>query len=183
MISHLYRLYWRTYRYVSWSLDEIFILKKWKTRFNFKWHVRFQIDFTVTWQLSHSGPLTPYCVMHISHHWFYMSIYSVESGVSLFWCRLSHQLSQRSRSERTSIIGPCPWIFHYNHVIMSAMASQIIGVPILCSTVGSGADQRKHQGSASPAFVRGIHRWPMNSPHKRPVTRKMFPFHDVIMCL
>ena len=31
------------------------------------------------------------------------------------------------------------------------------------------------------AFVRGIHRWPVNSPHKGPVTRKMFPFDDVIM--
>ena len=45
----------------------------------------------------------------------------------------------------------------------------------------SGADQRKHQSSASLAFVRGIHRWPVNSPHKGPVTRKMFPFDDVIM--
>ena len=27
----------------------------------------------------------------------------------------------------------------------------------------------------------GIHRWPLNSPHKGPVTRKTFPFHDVIM--
>ena len=35
--------------------------------------------------------------------------------------------------------------------------------------------------SASLAFVRGIHRWPVNSPHKGPVTRKMFPFNDVIM--
>ena len=43
------------------------------------------------------------------------------------------------------------------------------------------ADQRKHQSSASLAFVRGIHRWPVNSPHKWPVTRKMFPFYDVIM--
>ena len=50
-----------------------------------------------------------------------------------------------------------------------------------CSSVGSGADQRKHQSSASLAFVRGIHRWPANSPHKRPITRKMFSFHDVIM--
>ena len=33
----------------------------------------------------------------------------------------------------------------------------------------------------SLAFVRGIHRWPVNSPHKRPVTRKMFPFDDVIV--
>ena len=45
----------------------------------------------------------------------------------------------------------------------------------------SAADQRKHQSSASLAFVRGIHRWPVNSPHKWPVTRKMFPFDDVIM--
>ena len=43
------------------------------------------------------------------------------------------------------------------------------------------ADQRKHQSSASLAFVKGIHRWPMDSPHKGPVTRKMFPFNDVIM--
>ena len=43
------------------------------------------------------------------------------------------------------------------------------------------ADQRKHQSSASLAFVPGIHRWPVNSPHKWPVTRKMFPFDDVIM--
>ena len=39
----------------------------------------------------------------------------------------------------------------------------------------------KYQSSASLTFVRGIHRWPVNSPHKRPVTRKMFPFDDVIM--
>ena len=47
--------------------------------------------------------------------------------------------------------------------------------------VDSGAYQRKHQRSASLAFVRGIHRWPVNSPHKGLVTRKMFPFDDVIM--
>ena len=49
------------------------------------------------------------------------------------------------------------------------------------STVYSGADQRKHQSSASQAFVQGIHRSPVNSPHKGLVTRKMFPFDDVIM--
>ena len=65
---------------------------------------------------------------------------------------------------------------------MSAMASQITGVSNVCSAVGSGAaDQRKHQSSASLAFVRGIHRSSANSPHKRPVTRKMVPFDDVIM--
>ena len=70
---------------------------------------------------------------------------------------------------------------HYNDVIMSAMASQITGVLIVYLTVSSGADQIKHQSFASLAFVRGIHRWQENSPHKGPVTRKMFPFDDVIM--
>ena len=59
------------------------------------------------------------------------------------------------------------------------MASQITSLTIVCSTVYSSADQRKHQSPASLAFVREIHRWPVNSPHKGPVTRKMFPFHDV----
>ena len=59
---------------------------------------------------------------------------------------------------------------------MSAIAIQITGVWIVYSTVCSGADQRKHQCFTSLAFVRGIHRW-----HKGPVTRKMFPFDDVIM--
>ena len=90
-------------------------------------------------------------------------------------------------------------------VIMGAMPSQITSLTIVYSTVYSGADQRKHQingwvkhggggcqdldqrkhqSSASLTFVRGIHRWPVNSPHKGPVTRKMFPFDDVIMtCL
>ena len=61
------------------------------------------------------------------------------------------------------------------------MASQITGVSIVCTTVCSGADQRKHQSSASLPFVRRIHRSPVNSPHKRLVTRKMFPFDEVIM--
>ena len=70
---------------------------------------------------------------------------------------------------------------HYNDVIMSTIASQITSLTIVYSTVYSGVDQRKHQSFASLAFVRGIHRGPVNSPHKGPVTRKMFPFHDVIM--
>ena len=61
------------------------------------------------------------------------------------------------------------------------MASQITGVWIVCPTICSGADERKHQSSESLAFVRGIHRWPVDSPHKGPVTRKMLPFDDVIM--
>ena len=70
---------------------------------------------------------------------------------------------------------------HYSDVIMSTKASRITGVSIVYSTICSGANQRKHQSSASLAFVRGIHRWPMNSPHKGSVTWKMYPFDDVIM--
>ena len=66
---------------------------------------------------------------------------------------------------------------------MGAMASQITRLTIAYWSVYSSADQRKHQSSASLAFVRGIHRWPVNSPYKRPVTRKMLPFDDVIMVL
>ena len=69
---------------------------------------------------------------------------------------------------------------------MSMMVSQITGVFIACSIVGSGADQRKHQSFASLPFVWGINRWPghmwlVNSPHKRPVMQKMFPFYDIII--
>ena len=70
---------------------------------------------------------------------------------------------------------------HYKDVIMGVIASQITSLTIVYSTVYSDADQRKHQSSASLAFVRGIHRRPVNSPHKWPVTRKMFPVDDVIM--
>ena len=66
---------------------------------------------------------------------------------------------------------------------MGAIESQISSLTIVYSTVYSDADQRKHQSSASLAFVRGIHRRPVNSPHKWQVTRKMCPFDDVIMAL
>ena len=61
------------------------------------------------------------------------------------------------------------------------MASQIASLTIVYSTVYAGEDQRKYQTSASLAFVLVIRRWPVNSTHKLPVTRKMFPFDDVIM--
>ena len=72
---------------------------------------------------------------------------------------------------------------HYDDVIMSEIASQITSLTIVYSAVHSGADQSKHQSSASLAFVWEIHRWPVNFPHKWPVTRKIFPFDDVIMRL
>ena len=82
------------------------------------------------------------------------------------------------------------WIFgrsaafnhkHYGDVIMGEIAHQIVNITIVYSTVYSDADQRKHQSSVSLAFVWGTHRGPVNSPHKWPVTLKMFPFDDVII--
>ena len=70
---------------------------------------------------------------------------------------------------------------HHDYVIMSLIVTQITSLTIVYSTVYSDADQRKHQSSASLAFVWGIHRGPVNSPQKWPVTRKMFPFDDVIL--
>ena len=70
---------------------------------------------------------------------------------------------------------------HCSDIIMSAMASPISGVSVVYSTVCSGADQMKYQYFASLAFVRVIHKSPVNSPHQGPISRKMFPFDDVIM--
>ena len=72
-------------------------------------------------------------------------------------------------------------VAHYSDVVMGDIASQITSLAIVYSTVYSGTDQRKHQSSMSLAFVRGIYRTLVNSPHKKPVTRKIFPFDDVIM--
>ena len=72
-------------------------------------------------------------------------------------------------------------VVHYNDAVMTMMASQITSLTIVYSSVCSDADQRKHQSSASLAFVWGIHRGPVNSPHKWPVTHKIFPFDDVMI--
>ena len=70
---------------------------------------------------------------------------------------------------------------YYDDVIMTMLASQITSLMVVYSIVYSGVNQRKHQSSASLAFVREIHRGPGNFPHKWLVTRKMFLFDDVIM--
>ena len=84
--------------------------------------------------------------------------------------------NHRIRYLLTCLVMPNVFVMYHNtDVMMRIMASQITNLTIVYSTVSSGADQRKHQSSASLAFVQGIHRWPVNSPHKWPVTRKMIP--------
>ena len=94
------------------------------------------------------------------------------------WSRKEHLfLHRKSKAIKHKLISN-----HNSGVIMSAMASQNTGVSIVYSTVCSCVD-KKHKCSASLAFFVGIQRWTVNSPNKRPVTRKTFPFDDVIMCL
>ena len=115
-------------------------------------------------------------------HWLDASLESAQCGI----CKI---ISVPPKSIETLIWQYSVWYgqvgirlyFHYDDVIMSAIASHITSLTIVYSTVYPGAVQSKHQSSASLAHVWGIHRGPVNYPHKWPVTRKMFPFDDVIM--
>ena len=119
--------------------------------------------------------------MHsLKHIYLCIPLSAFLSNHRLFFC-----FSQYIALYISSLFCDSPWkhhIFktHYSDVIMDVMASKITNLTIVYSTVYSGAGQRK-QSSASLAFVWGIRRWPVNSPHKGPVTHKIFPFDDVIM--
>ena len=94
------------------------------------------------------------------------------------WMTMFRCCCTESSSTQVTMTNTPSKTLHYSDVIMSTMASQITSLRIIYSAIYSCADQRKHLSSASLAFVRGIHRGPLNSPHKGPVTRKMFPFDD-----
>ena len=100
---------------------------------------------------------------YCDHYYYYHNHYSI-SSVGRMYCYCY----------------PCHYTMNYSDVIMSTMVSQITGVSIVCSTVCSDADHRKHQSFSPLAIVRGLHRWPVDPPHKGPITRKMLPFDDVI---
>ena len=115
------------------------------------------------------------CVTDTKHFecmkWESVRLYQPHHSVSFFACRVNHTQSDPHKGLAC----------HNSDVTMGSMASQITSLAIVYPTVYSGADQWKHESSASLASVRRIHRWPVNSPHKWPVTWKMFPFDDVIM--
>ena len=71
--------------------------------------------------------------------------------------------------------------FHYIDVIMTTMASQITSLTVVYSTVYSDADKKKTPKPLVTGLCAGNSPGPVNSPHKGPVTRKMFQFDDVIM--
>ena len=140
---------------------------------------------------------TSTCCKQVGKHWEYcenngnvrwkhhtnslLSMQRIKASEQYFWC-VSHMITP-------AIFNTCEIALftqisnypHYDDVIMTMLASQITSLAVVYSIVYSGVNQRKHQSSASLAFVREIHRGPVNFPHKWPVTRKMFPFDDVIM--
>ena len=110
-------------------------------------------------------PISLDCSKHWSPIWLPYS-YSTNVATAYRWCHLyiwawfnniRHNSLQWRHNERDGVSN----------------------VSIVCLTVCSGADDRKYQSSVSLAFVRGIHRWPVDSHHKGPVTQKMIPFDDV----
>ena len=103
------------------------------------------------------------------------------------WCAIKRFSHERVEAGDTST-GNHYWFrgyhMHYCDVIMDVSIGVSNHQPHGCLlAVYSDAVRRKHQNTASMAFVRGIHRGPVNSTHKCPVTRKMFPFDVVIMVL
>ena len=130
-----------------------------------------------------------HCTRLVFFVWLAIHIYTM---LYQYTVGCHHNAFQHDMIFHTALLWPC-WLKqnikqslksqtpHYNDVIMGLRASQITSLTIVYSMVYSVADQRRHQSSASLAFVPGIHRWPVNSPHKWPVKQKMFPFDDIIM--
>ena len=138
---------------------------------NHRWIVDSPYELPVMWCLDFSLSLTrTTCwIVKLPANW---------EAMMPMWCHCNEPESYQPKHVRHIL----PFVLiHYTDVIMGTITSQITSLTIVYSTVYSDADQRKYQSSASLAFVRGIHRRPVNSPHKWPVTRKMFPFDDVIM--
>ena len=107
--------------------------------------------------------------------------YMLPYGITRPQCVNDSEKWRKTPNEGTVFVSCVIKNYHYSDVKMGPMMSQITSLTIVYSTVYSGANQRKHQSSVSLAFVRGIHWWPVNSPHKGPVTQKMFPFDDIII--
>ena len=92
-----------------------------------------------------------------------MGFHKPDTGLLSQLIRFRFSFVYHDVSKTTDLWNIIPFIFercrcrlamvYYSGVIMSTMVSRIIGVSIVCSTVCSNANQRKHQSSASLAFV------------------------------
>ena len=165
-------------QYIAWNMLQVllnFILFWLYRQFFNGWTFTYILQgcFTGTGIINTSG------LLH--RHWG-NNIFSVASLVlgQSYDCQIADELmlnvinkiDYHQNKAWTLYITVTPWWVWYH---LKSPASPLFTQPF------SGADQSKHQSSVSLAFVQGIHRWPVNSPHKWPVTRKMFPFDDVIM--
>ena len=108
------------------------------------------------------------------HRWLHSPVFVVSVAIFIILLTNGNHRQDLRHYELGKIVNLLQWRNNERHDVSNHQ-------PRDCSSVYSGADQRNYQSSASLAFVWGIHRWPVNSPHKGPVTRKMFPFDDVIM--
>ena len=153
---------------------------------NFLWHLTLGNLAWFVLLLDHLAPIIS-CVLYIYEICIVWPCVYV--NYTVYWTQ--NMQCQHLHVHIVEVLMPAPakqlanWIMflHYSAVIIGTMASQITSLTAVYTTDYSGADQRKYQSSASLAFVWGIHRWPVNSPHKWPVTRKMFQFDDVIIGL
>ena len=136
--------------------------------------------FRLSWEILKSWLKFNYKICHEYRNWRKLFIQSSSIHISCVRHNKTSHIPHESKCQFTKIL-TTPNFLHYTDVIMGAAASQITSLTSVYSTVFSGTDQRKHQSFASLAFVGGIHRSPVNSPHKWPVTQKMFPFDDVII--
>ena len=122
---------------------------------------------------------TPQVPLVTTYSWYIPRIIDMVGTLLSFVVVWYYPVSPISISEET--LRNMGKYIRYSDIIMGMVAYQITSLMNVYSTVYSDTDQRKDQSSASLAFLRGSHRGPVNSPHKGPVTWKMFPFDDVIM--
>ena len=161
------------WKFIYW-LTTFHLWSDWKVVYNVDWLQHFVFPWLLLNSL-HIVNIWKYCLHSFGHF-----AYALHQALIMYIhtrSKIGYECTCRCHS-----IWQCQashW--HYSDVIMSTMVYQITSLMIVYSTVHPGTEQRKHQSSASLAFVRGIHRSPVNSPHKGPVMRKMFPFDDIIM--
>ena len=109
--------------------------------------------------------------------WFETPSWSLWRQCNVPW---KNWLSPAPTSQHYPIFTICHWPLRWRHNELDGVSDHQPH-DCLLNRLFERRSKKKHQSSASPAFVRGIHRGPMNSPHKWPVACKMFPFDDVIM--
>ena len=158
-VSHSVYVLW-------WCHNRLHCNRLWHHQRTYTKWVRYSWWVKIIFLLSFVGPLccVRNMVMYVLH---WRTDYTLTPVV--FWCLFPCMLHNSWHKH----------LNHYNDAIMTVSNHQ----PHHCllKRLFRHRSKKTLKLSASLAFVRGIHWWSVNSPHKGPVTRKMFPFDDVIM--